>query len=82
MRRRGRRVASHRKSRRTSQDQEIGGLVGRVLSRPWRYASSSRQRLIRLFQVRCLVVMPLVFAVMATTSLTWLYAGIFRCGIG
>ena len=61
--------------------QEIGGLVGRVLLAALAVRIISRQRLIRLFQVPGLVVMPLVFAVMAMTSLTWLYAGIFVAGV-
>jgi MFS family permease len=61
--------------------QEIGGLVGRVLLAALAIRIISRQRLIRLFQVPGLVVMPLVFGVMAMTSLTWLYAGIFVAGV-
>jgi hypothetical protein len=41
----------------------------------------SRRRLIRLFQIPGLIVMPLVFAWIATSSLTWLYVGIFFAGL-
>jgi hypothetical protein len=41
----------------------------------------SRRRLIRLFQIPGLIVMPLVFAVVATSSLTWLYPGLFLAAL-
>ena len=41
----------------------------------------SRRSLIRVFQIPGLVVMPVVFALIATRSLTWLYAGIFFAGL-
>ena len=47
--------------------QEIGGLVGRILLAVLAVRIVSRQRLIRVFQVPGLVMMPLVFAVMAVS---------------
>jgi MFS family permease len=60
--------------------QEIGGLAGRVALAVLAGLIISRRRLIRLFQVPGLIVMPLVFGWMATTSLQWLYIGIFVAG--
>jgi MFS family permease len=60
--------------------QEIGGLAGRVALAVLAGLIISRRRLIRLFQIPGLLVMPLVFAWMATTSLQWLYIGIFVAG--
>jgi MFS family permease len=60
--------------------QELGGLAGRVALAVLAGVIVSRRRLIRLFQVPGLIVMPLVFGWMATTSLQWLYAGIFIAG--
>ena len=60
--------------------QEVGGLVGRIALAVLAGIVVSRQRLIRLFQVPGLIVMPLVFAWMAVTSLQWLYIGIFVAG--
>jgi MFS family permease len=61
--------------------QEIGGLTGRILLALLVVRIASRRRLLRLFQVPGLVVMPVVFAVLATSSLTWLYPGIFLAGL-
>jgi MFS family permease len=60
--------------------QEIGGLAGRLALAVLAGIVVSRRRLIRLFQIPGLLVMPLVFAWMATTSLQWLYIGIFVAG--
>jgi Major Facilitator Superfamily len=60
--------------------QEIGGLLGRFALAFLAVRIVSRQRLIRLFQVPGLIIMPVVFAVIATTSLDWLYVGIFLAG--
>jgi MFS family permease len=60
--------------------QEIGGLAGRVVLAILAVRIVSRRRLIRLFQAPGLIVMPLVFAWAATTSLTWLYPAIFLAG--
>jgi MFS family permease len=61
--------------------QEVGGLTGRVLLAWLAVVIVSRRRLIRLFQIPGLIVMPLVFAWIATSSLTWLYVGIFFAGL-
>jgi MFS family permease len=61
--------------------QEVGGLVGRVLLAYLAVVIVGRRKLIRLFQVPGLVVMPLTFAIAATTSLTWLYPLIFVAGL-
>ena len=61
--------------------QEIGGLLGRVILAFLVVRIVSRRRLIRLFQIPGLVIMPVVFAVAATTNLNWLYPGIFLAGV-
>jgi MFS family permease len=61
--------------------QEIGGLVGRLVLAALVAVIVSRRRLIRLFQIPGLIVMPIVFAWAATSSLTWLYIGIFFAGL-
>ena len=61
--------------------QEIGGLVGRIVLAALAAVIVSRRRLIRVFQVPGLIVMPLVFAVAAVTSLPMLYVGIFFAGM-
>jgi MFS family permease len=61
--------------------QEIGGLVGRVILALLAVVIVSRRRLIRTFQIPGLIVMPVVFAVIATSSLSWLYVGAFLAGL-
>ncbi len=41
----------------------------------------SRRKLVRLFQIPGLIVMPVTFALIATSSLTWLYPAIFLAGL-
>ncbi len=60
--------------------QEVGGLAGRVALAYLAVVILSRRKLIRLFQIPGLIVMPLTFAVAGTTSLNWLYAGMFFAG--
>jgi len=60
--------------------QEVGGLAGRVVLAYLAVIIISRRKLIRLFQIPGLIVMPLTFAVAATTSLSWLYPAIFFAG--
>ncbi|HEY9419975.1 MAG TPA: MFS transporter [Thermoanaerobaculia bacterium] len=60
--------------------QEIGGLAGRVALAMLAVWIVSRRRLIRLFQIPGLIVMPLTFAWAATTSLDLLYPMIFLAG--
>ena len=61
--------------------QEVGGLVGRVILALLTVVIVSRRKLIRMFQVPGLILMPIVFALVATTSLTWLYPALFLCGL-
>jgi hypothetical protein len=61
--------------------QEVGGLVGRTLLAVLAVYIVSRRQLIRLFQIPGLIIMPIVFAYAATTSLTYLYIGIFFAGL-
>ena len=60
--------------------QEVGGLAGRVFLAYLAVIIISRRKLVRLFQIPGLIVMPLTFAVAATTSLSWLYPAIFLVG--
>ena len=64
-----------------TQAQEFGGLVGRVILAYLAVIIVSRRRLIRIFQIPGLIVMPVTFALVATTSLTWLYPAIFLAGV-
>jgi MFS family permease len=61
--------------------QEIGGLIGRVILAYLTVVIVSRRRLVRLFQIPGLIVMPITFALVATSSLTWLYPAIFLAGL-
>ena len=61
--------------------QEIGGLTGRVLLAWLAVVMVSRRALIRVFQVPGLILMPLVFAWAATTSLQLLYPAMFLAGL-
>jgi hypothetical protein len=61
--------------------QEFGGLAGRILIAFLAVRIVSRRRLLRLFQVPGLVLVPIVFAVVATSSLSLLKWGILLYGI-
>jgi hypothetical protein len=61
--------------------QEFGGLAGRVLLAFLAVRIVSRRKLIRLFQVPGIVLMPIVVAVVATRSLTLLEWGVFITGV-
>jgi len=61
--------------------QEIGGLIGRLLLALLIVRIASRQRLIRMFQIPGLLLFPIVFGIIATTSLNWLYVGVFVTGL-
>ncbi len=61
--------------------QEVGGLVGRVILASLAVVIVSRRSLIRMFQIPGLIVMPVVFGLIATSSLSWLYAGAFLAGL-
>ena len=60
--------------------QEMGGLFGRVALAYLAVVIVSRRKLIRLFQIPGLIIMPVTFAVAAVTSLDWLYVGMFLAG--
>ena len=60
--------------------QEVGGLVGRVALAILALVIVSRRKLIRVFQLPGLIIMPIVFGWLATTSLSGLYVGIFLAG--
>ncbi|HAV61518.1 MAG TPA: MFS transporter, partial [Verrucomicrobiales bacterium] len=61
--------------------QEFGGLAGRVLLAILIVRIVSRQKLIRIFQAPGLILMPLVFAWAATSSLSITYVGMFLVGL-
>jgi MFS family permease len=61
--------------------QEVGGLVGRVLLAVLAVVVVSRRSLVRAFQIPGLIIVPLVFWWAATTSLSYLYVGIFLAGL-
>ncbi len=61
--------------------QEVGGLAGRTLLAVLAVYVVSRRKLIRLFQIPGLILMPIVFVYAATRDLQWLYVGIFLCGL-
>ncbi|MGE4053676.1 MAG: MFS transporter [Vicinamibacterales bacterium] len=64
-----------------TQAQELGGLVGRVVLAYLAVVVVSRRALIRMFQIPGLIVMPVTFALVATSSLTWLYPALFLAGL-
>ena len=65
-----------------SKIQEFGGLTGRFLLALLAVRILSRQRLLRLFQIPGLIIMPVVFAVLATsTNLTVFSIGMFFAGL-
>ncbi len=61
--------------------QEFGGLTGRILLAYLAVRILSRRRLLHLFQVPGLILLPLVFLIAATSSLTLLKWGIFLVGM-
>jgi MFS family permease len=61
--------------------QEIGGLVGRLLLAILAVKIMSRQKLLRIFQVPGLILMPIVFGYCAVKGLNLLYVGIFLAGL-
>jgi MFS family permease len=60
--------------------QEVGGLLGRFVLAALAVVIVSRRKLLRLFQVPGLVLMPIIFAWCATTSLSLTYVGLFVAG--
>lgn len=61
--------------------QELGGLVGRVLMAIGAIYIVSRRRLVRLFQIPGLIVLPLAFGWAATTSLAAMRPMAFLAGL-
>ena len=61
--------------------QEVGGLVGRVLLAFLAVRIVGRRRLLRVFQVPGLVLLPLVFVFAAGSSVSAVQWGIFVCGL-
>jgi MFS family permease len=61
--------------------QEVGGLVGRFVLAFLAIRILSKVRLLRIFQVPGMVLLPLVFLGPALTDLTMLKAGIFLVGV-
>lgn len=60
--------------------QEIGGLIGRVALAILAVRIVSRQRLLRMFLLPGLIIMPLVFGYAGVTNLNMLYVGMFLAG--
>lgn len=61
--------------------QEVGGLAGRILLALLVVRIVSRQKLLRIFLLPGLIVMPLVFAYAAVHDLILLYFGLFLAGL-
>jgi hypothetical protein len=61
--------------------QEFGGLAGRFLLAFLAVRVVSRRKLVRMFQVPGLILVPIVFASFGTSSLTILEWGVFLTGI-
>ena len=61
--------------------QEVGGLVGRVLLALLAVRIVARRRLLRVFQLPGLVVLPLVFFLAASSNVAAVQWGIFLCGL-
>jgi hypothetical protein len=61
--------------------QEVGGLVGRILLAILVVRVVSRRKLIRMYQIPGLIVMPLTFCVLGTSRLEYLQPALFVAGI-
>ena len=61
--------------------QEVGGLVGRFLLAALAVMIVGRRKLLRIFQIPGLILMPIIFAYCATTSLNLTYLGLFMAGL-
>ena len=64
-----------------AQAQEFGGLTGRVIFALIAVYFVSQRKLVRLFQIPGLLVMPIAFGLFGTTSQTGLYWGTFIAGM-
>jgi len=60
---------------------EIGGLLGRTLLALLVVRIVSRQRLLRIFQIPAFIALPIVFGLLAQTSLTGLFIGNLILGV-
>ncbi len=60
--------------------QEVGGLLGRFALAALALVIVGRRKLLRVFQVPGLILMPIIFAYFATTSLSLTYVGLFLAG--
>jgi MFS family permease len=61
--------------------QEFGGLAGRIILAFLAVRIVGRRRLLHLFQIPGMILLPLVFVFPATNSLPWLRWGIFFAGM-
>ncbi len=61
--------------------QEVGGLIGRILLAVFIVGIASRQRLIRMFLLPGVILMPIIFGYAAVESLDYLYVGMFVAGM-
>ncbi|MEQ1905953.1 MAG: MFS transporter [Pirellulaceae bacterium] len=66
--------------------QEVGGLVGRLILAMLAVQIVSRRKLLRIFQIPSLIVVPLVFiwisqSLQDESSMFWIKIGIFACGV-
>ena len=61
--------------------QELGGLAGRVLMAVLAIYIVSRRKLVRLFQIPGLIMMPIAFVWAATTSIDYLKPAVFFAGL-
>jgi MFS family permease len=61
--------------------QEIGGLVGRILLAYFAAVIISRRRLLHVFQIPGLILLPVVFLLVPTVGLTFAQWGIFFIGM-
>lgn len=76
-----RKAIEQRTAARVTQVQELGGLAGRLLLAALAVRVVARRRLLRVFQLPGLVVLPVVFAVLGTGDLTAFTAGVFFAGL-
>jgi len=61
--------------------QEFGGLAGRIILALLAVRIVSRRRLLRVFQIPGMILLPIVFLFPATSSLFWTRWGIFFVGL-
>lgn len=60
--------------------QEVGGLFGRFAMAALAVVIVSRRKLLRVFQIPGIFLMPIIFAYCATTNMTLTYVGLFVAG--